>query len=168
MKKIIKRRILAFTLIELLIVIVILGVLAALISGNFITSLKKGRDARRKADLNQIQQALEMYYEDKKVYPPSINFGKKFCESTPTDPCPATDKVYMQKLPNDPINGKNYEYKYDAPTKSYKLYACLDNNLQVLPYESSGYSIPCGTCEYPAGTPERPCIWGISSSNVSP
>ena len=40
-----------FTLIELLIVIMILGVLAALITGNFFTSLKKGRDAKRKADL---------------------------------------------------------------------------------------------------------------------
>ncbi|PIP15252.1 hypothetical protein COX47_00635, partial [Candidatus Roizmanbacteria bacterium CG23_combo_of_CG06-09_8_20_14_all_35_49] len=55
----------AFTLIELLLVIIILGVLATLIIGNFFTSLKKGRDARRKGDLEQIQRALEMYYEDK-------------------------------------------------------------------------------------------------------
>ena len=50
-----------FTLIELLLVIIILGVLSALITGNFFTSLKKGRDAKRKADLEQTQRALEMY-----------------------------------------------------------------------------------------------------------
>ena len=65
----------AFTLIELLIVIIILGVLAALITGNFFTSLKKGRDAKRKADLEQVSRALEMYYEDKKAYPDSLTFG---------------------------------------------------------------------------------------------
>src|SRR3989338_3495686 len=97
----------AFTLIELLIVIVLLGVLAALISGNFITSLKKGRDAKRKGDLEQITRALEMYYEDKKSYPltAGLTFGEKFCEN---NPCGATsDKVYMQKVPNDPISGKS-------------------------------------------------------------
>jgi len=73
-----------FTLIELLVVIIVLGVLAALISGNFFTSLKKGRDAKRKADLEQIQRALEMYYEDKKAYPTfTFPFGGKLCENYP-------------------------------------------------------------------------------------
>ena len=48
-----------FTLIELLLVIIILGILAALISGNLINSLVKGRDARRKSDLQNIQKAVE-------------------------------------------------------------------------------------------------------------
>jgi prepilin-type N-terminal cleavage/methylation domain-containing protein len=65
----------SFTLIELIIVIAILGILAALISGNFITSLKKGRDAKRKSDFEQIKNALEMFYEDKKHYPSSLQFG---------------------------------------------------------------------------------------------
>jgi len=60
-----------FTLIELLLVIIILGFLTSLIAGNFFTSLKKGRDARRKGDLEQIQRALEMYYEDNRAYPNS-------------------------------------------------------------------------------------------------
>lgn len=159
-----------FTLIELLIVIIILGVLASSIIGNFFTSLRKGRDARRKGDLEQTQRALEMYYEDKRSYPvtASLTFGGKLCETTQ---CLATEKVYMQKVPNDPISGKNYEYLSSDGT-NYKLFACLENNLQLLPYTSSGYTIAtmtsCGGCNDSTGAPVAHCVWGISSSNISP
>ncbi len=157
-----------FTLIELLLVIVILGILAALISGNFITSLKKGRDAKRKGDLEQTQRALEMYYEDKKAYPVTagLTFGSKFCEN---NPCGASDKVYMQKVPNDPVSGKNYEY-LSISGIDYKLFACLENSQQILPYESTGYSYTstnCGNCKNQAGA-DVLCVLGVSSTNISP
>jgi type II secretion system protein G len=154
-----------FTLIELLIVIIILGVIAALITGNFITSLKKGRDARRKADLEETQRALEMYYEDKKAYPGILTFGSALCE---TPACVATEKVYMQKVPNDPIPGKAYEY--DLTGSSYRLYACLENNQQVLPYDSLTQvpSMTCSVlCKNKSGV-NTSCIWAISSSDISP
>ena len=89
-----------FTLIELLIIIIILGFLTALISGNYITSLQKGRDAKRKNDLAQIQRALETYYEDNKAYPTGAPpFGSRFC-STPS--CLAGDKTYMVRTPGRP------------------------------------------------------------------
>ena len=121
-----------FTLIELLVVIMILGILAVLISGNFFTSLKKGRDARRKADLEQTQRALEMYYEDKRAYPTQAAgngfvFNSEFSDS---------GKIYMKKVPNDPVSGKDYKYVYDSTNDGYKLYACLENTQQVLPYSS--------------------------------
>ncbi|MFA6533011.1 MAG: prepilin-type N-terminal cleavage/methylation domain-containing protein [Patescibacteria group bacterium] len=153
-----------FTLIELLVVIMILGILAALITGNFFTSLKKGRDAKRKGDLEQIQRALEMYYEDKRTYPLALTFGGKLCE---TVACGASEKVYMQKVPNDPISGKDYEYLSTTGT-DYKLFACLENNLQLLPYESTGSTLTCGNCRNTADTADVECILGISSSNISP
>lgn len=158
----------AFTLLELLIVIVILGILASLIAGNFINSLKKGRDAKRKADLEQTQRALEMYYEDKKAYPitDDLTFGGSLCE---TPSCEGSEKVYMQKVPNDPISGKNYQY-LSADGLSYKLFSCLENNLQILPYVSSGYaytSANCGNCKNQAGA-DVLCVWGVSSTNISP
>ncbi len=158
----------AFTLLELLIVIVILGVLSTLIIGNFITSLQKGRDARRKADLEQIQKALEMYYEDNNLYPtaaptPGFVFGSQFAVS---------GKVYMEKVPNDPLNGKNYEYDYDATNNGFKLYACLENNQQILPYTtalSPSGGLTCSTtCYAQDGKTKIACFWGISSTNVSP
>ena len=153
-----------FTLIELLIVIIILGILAALITGNFFTSLKKGRDAKRKGDLEQIQRALEMYYEDKRAYPVTVDFVSvnRFCE---TPACAGTEKIYMQKIPKDPTSGRSYEYV--STGVDYKLYTCLENNQQVLPYESSGYSMTCPECRNLEGN-QVPCVWGVSSSNTSP
>lgn len=153
-----------FTLIELLVVIMILGILAALITGNFFTSLKKGRDAKRKGDLEQIQRALEMYYEDKKAYPLALTFGGKLCE---TGACGANEKVYMQKVPDDPISGKDYQY-LSTSGADYKLFACLENNLQILPYESTGSTLTCENCRNPSDTSDVECILGVSSSNISP
>lgn len=154
-----------FTLIELIIVIVILGVLAALISGNFITSLKKGRDAKRKADLEQIQRAIEMRYEDKKEYPDfaTFPFGSKLCE---TESCAPGEKVYMQKVPNDPVTSKTYEYVPIPDENGYKLFACMENGLQILPYQAQDSGLTCSVqCEYSGS--QVPCLWGISSSNIS-
>jgi len=145
----------SFTLLELLIAIVILGVLSALISGNFITSLKKGKDARRKADLEQIQRALEMYYEDKRIYPNSINFGGKLCE---TQFCNSNEKVYMQKVPNDPNN--SYTYQYQSDGNYYRLFSCIENNLDKGPgVKQDGYSDTncgnCGLCKYRISSPNN-------------
>ncbi|MDH7476148.1 MAG: prepilin-type N-terminal cleavage/methylation domain-containing protein [Microgenomates group bacterium] len=150
-----------FTLIEILIVIAILGILTLLISGNFITSLKKGRDARRKTDLEQIQRALEMYYEDKKAYPTpagsyGLPFGGQLIDSV-------TGKIYMQKLPQDPLTSNSYNYQSDGTY--YKLYSCLENKLDLGPgvkvvgETQSDYGLPCGACGN--------CNYGISSSNLA-
>lgn len=147
-----------FTLIELMIVIVILGVLATLISGNFFTSLKKGRDARRKTDLEQLQRALEMYYEDKGSYPAvaQVTFGGKLCE---TVACAADEKIYMQKLPEDPSSNI---YVYQTTGNDYKLYTCIENNLDQGPgVKQDGYAgTNCGVCGV--------CKYGISSPNTTP
>ncbi len=156
-----------FTLIEILIVMIIFSILAAMITGNFFTSLKKGRDARRKADLEQIQKSLEMYYEDKRAYPTPISgggsgfvFGSEFSD-------PTNGKVYMYKVPNDPITTKNYQYVSSGQT--YGLYSCLENTEQVLPYVSTNYDpFTCNVnCEKSDGS-STPCIWGISDTNSTP
>jgi len=158
-----------FTLIELLLVIIITGILITVISGSFFTSLKKGRDARRKADLEQIQRALEMYYEDKRVYPTATaNTGlptaSKLCE---TGACVYTEKKYMLKIPSDPIASQNYLY-VSSDGSSYQLYACLENNQQVLPYTTNNSSLSCPImCKDKSGDSVE-CRWGVSSSNTNP
>jgi general secretion pathway protein G len=112
-----------FTLIEMLLVICILGILAALISGNFINSLKKGRDARRKADLGNIQRALEMYYEDNKTY--AVDLTKTNLCLPSFEDC--TKKAYMLNIPTDPSTKSSYDYSNIHDT-DYKICANLENN----------------------------------------
>lgn len=152
-----KRSSFGFTLVELLITISIMGILAGLISGNFFTSLKKGRDARRKADLQNIQKALEAYYEDEKAYPTSIpSASNPFCE---TGTCDAGEKIYMQQIPKDPA-GYQYYYTIGSDTSTYQLYSCIENDLdQGAGVNQAGYNNNCGSC---------PCKFGVSSSNATP
>src|SRR5689334_17277314 len=58
-----------FTLIELMIVMIIMGVLAAIGVSAFVSSQKKGRDTTRKENLKSIANALELYYNDNLQYP---------------------------------------------------------------------------------------------------
>ena len=51
-----------FTIIELIVVIAIISVLGSIISANVNGFIAKARDARRKADLRQLEKALEMNY----------------------------------------------------------------------------------------------------------
>ncbi|MDO8555486.1 MAG: type II secretion system protein, partial [bacterium] len=65
-----------FTLIELLVVIAIIGLLSSVVFASLNSVRKKARDARRIADLKQIQTALEFYYDANKQYPqPSGGWG---------------------------------------------------------------------------------------------
>lgn len=161
-----------FTLLELMIVIVILGILAALISGNFITSLKKGRDARRKSDLSEIQKSLEMYYEDVRAYPTPIPgdvgfvFGSKFSY---VDAGGNQVKTYMQVVPNDPT--PNHNYLYVSNGQSYQLYACLESDQQILPYTSDPTkygAFSCSTQCFKSDGTTTSCIWGISDAGSTP
>ncbi|PIS15638.1 hypothetical protein COT62_02680 [Candidatus Roizmanbacteria bacterium CG09_land_8_20_14_0_10_41_9] len=145
---------LSFTLLELLVVIAILGVLAAMISGNFVTSMVKGRDAKRKSDLEHIQKALEMYYEDNRQYPPSIAAGGVLTG--------AGGKIYMQIIPPDPTSSFDYEYVVSGDRSSYQLYSCIENaNDAGSGVDQDGYT---GTscCN------GSPCKYGISSTNTTP
>lgn len=149
-----------FSLLELMIVMVILGILVGLVSGNFFTSLKKGRDAKRKADLAQIQRALEMYYEDKQAYPTKtpggtgFPFGEKFCE---TGACGSDEKVYMENVPDEVKNG--FSYQYDSDGTYYYLLSCIENTQdQGVGVSQNGYSgtdcgSDCGLCKYLVSSP---------------
>jgi len=53
-----------FTLIEILVVVAIIGIITAVVMVSLSTARSKGRDARRKADLAQLQKALELYETD--------------------------------------------------------------------------------------------------------
>lgn len=63
---------LGFTLVELLVVIAIIGLLASLLVANTNGARARGRDTQRKSDIKQMQNALELYFQDNKKYPSAV------------------------------------------------------------------------------------------------
>lgn len=89
MKKYYKK---GFTLIELLVVIAIIGILSSVVLASLNSARKKGRDARRIADVKQIQLALELSYDANGNYPTTLSTATLvtpgYISSVPTDPSP--------------------------------------------------------------------------------
>src|SRR3989344_3170371 len=84
-----------FTLIELLTVITFIGILAAIVMTSLSSARGKGRDAKRIADIKNIELALKLYYSDNLKYPTTL---------TPLTP------NYLPKIPTDPTTNNNYFY----------------------------------------------------------
>jgi general secretion pathway protein G len=158
-----------FTLLEILVVMVILGIILALSAGSYISSQQKSRDSRRKSDLKQIGIALEAYYNDKGAYPSndsnfrmmgcldeqSCSWGSAFEDDMGT--------VYMVEIPADPRS--NLYYHYESNGVSYQLYARLENTRdRDIPKDSEDNpqvydGVTCGDYD---------CNYGVSSSNTTP
>ncbi len=78
-----------FTLIELLVVIGIIGILSGIIIPNLNTAKESGRDAKRVADIKNIQVALALYYNDNLKYPNTTSsLAPTYMSTVPTDPQP--------------------------------------------------------------------------------
>lgn len=107
-----------FTLLELLIVIVIIGILALLIIPNITSAPKKARDTQRKTDITTIRKGLEEYFVNNNSYPAALA-----TLSTGTAPI-------LKTVPTDPKNTGTYVYTYTpaASNTTYTLKACLEND----------------------------------------
>jgi len=111
-----------FTLIELLVVIAIIGLLSTLAVVSLNNARTKSRDARRVADIKQIQTALELYFTDASLYPLNDSDDTAesiggMCISTGTTPRNGLDATcsgavtYMGAVPTNPSpNGSDYMY----------------------------------------------------------
>jgi general secretion pathway protein G len=103
-----------FTLIEVMVVVVILGILAAVIVPKIMSRPEQARIVKAKQDVTAIQSALDLYKLDNGSYP-TTDQGLQALVSKPTsDPIPRNWKSdgYLQKLPVDPW-GQDYQYVND-------------------------------------------------------
>ncbi len=79
-----------FTLIELLVVIAIIGILASIVLASLNSARRKSRDARRIADIKQIQLALEFYFDATRAYPATLSLlAPTYIPVVATDPMTA-------------------------------------------------------------------------------
>ncbi len=98
-----------FTLIELMVVLLIIGVLAALIVPNVLDRADDARVTAAKTDVNNLMQALKLYRLDNQRYP-TAEQGLQALRAKPTTaPVPSNWKSYLDQLPNDPW-GQPYVY----------------------------------------------------------
>jgi len=98
-----------FTLIELMVVLVIIGVLAALIVPNVLERADDARVTAAKTDVNNLMQALKLYRLDDQRYPSGDQGLQALVSKPSTAPIPSNWKPYLEKLPNDPW-GRPYQY----------------------------------------------------------
>jgi type II secretion system protein G len=102
-----------FTIIELLVVIVIIGILVALALPQLFAAQARGRDTDRKNNLKNISQQLETYFNDNGEYPAALT---------------GLVPDYMDAIPELPKTGDTYIYTpAGTPPESYTLGTALEN-----------------------------------------
>ena len=107
--RLVRMRSRGFTLIELMVVIMILGVLAALVVPRVMSRPDEARVVAAKQDIAQISQALKLYRLDNSRYP-TTEQGLQALAARPTSgPIPNNWKSYLDKVPNDPW-GRPYQF----------------------------------------------------------
>ena len=135
-----RRKAAGFTIIELLVVISIIGLLAALALVSFSGAQKQARDTQRKSDLKQYQTALENFANyNNSLFPSRTGDNIQAATTLCTD-------LGLSECPADPKDGATYRYFYQsdgsdggtANATVYVLYATLDN-------PDSTYWVICST-----------------------
>ncbi len=104
-----------FTLIELLVVIAIIGILATLAVVSLQQARKNARDAKRIADVKQMQTALELYFNDWQGYPVDVVPGSSISSGT--------SNVYMAVVPTGPTPADG-----DCASSSYRYFQVDDGD----------------------------------------
>lgn len=91
-----------FTLIELMIVVSIVGILAAIAVPNYQWSIIKAREAVLREDLYNFRTVIDQFHADQGKYPDSLS--------------ELSEKKYMREIPRDPFTGKNDTWITVAPS----------------------------------------------------
>jgi general secretion pathway protein G len=101
----------AFTLIEVLVVVAILGILAAIVVPRIMDRPDEAKRVAARADIGAIVQALKLYRLDNGFYPSTDQGLSALVQRPTTQPVPGNWKQggYLERLPKDPW-GSDYQY----------------------------------------------------------
>jgi type II secretion system protein G len=132
-----------FTIVELLIVIVVIGILAAITVVAYNGIQQRGRDARRLADIKSVDRALQLYYVDNGSYPSTSTLDDALTDSTcaigskSTNWVPGLVPTYLPRLPQsfsprtaDPLTGC-YQYASDGARYVISVWQAVESGAQT-------------------------------------
>lgn len=109
-----------FTIVELLIVIVVIAILAAISIVAYNGIQQRARDAERASEVASTQKAIEFYRVDNSSYPLPVGLTEN-SGYTLSALQPLLVPKYLPSLPEDPSNGITYQYVRDNATDSYGI-----------------------------------------------
>jgi general secretion pathway protein G len=99
----------AFTLIEVLVVVAILGILAAIVVPRIMDRPDEAKRVAARADIGAIVQALKLYRLDNGGYPTTDQGLVALVQKPTTNPVPGNWKKYLESVPKDPW-GTDYQF----------------------------------------------------------
>lgn len=103
-----------FTLIEIMVVVVIIGIMALMIVPTVINKVDEARITKAKSDIRTLESQLEMYRIDTGSFPTTDQGLTSLVKKTDVPPVPTNwQGPYIQRLPKDPW-GNNYQYVYPS------------------------------------------------------
>lgn len=100
-----------FTLIEIMVVVVIIGLLAAFVAPNLMGNVDTAQINRARQDIRNIETALNLYRLDNFRYPSTVE-GLEALVTNPGESVAPNWKQYLNRLPRDPWNNV---YQYQNP-----------------------------------------------------
>ena len=112
-----------FTLIEIMVVILIIGLLALMVVPRLRGVADRAKRTKAQADIQELKQALDRYYLDNGSYP-TTDQGLQALVSPPSSGRQATNYEqggYIEKLPNDPWGNQCF-YQSDGSTYALKSF----------------------------------------------
>ena len=110
-----------FTLIEIMVVVVIIGLLAAIVAPRLIGNIDTAAIARTKGDIRSIETALNLYRLDNFRYP-STDEGLEALVTNPGEASAPNWKPYLNSVPSDPWS-HTYQYLYPGQQREFDLFS---------------------------------------------
>ena len=113
-----------FTLVEIMVVVIIIGLLAGIVVPNIMDNLDRANVQKARADFSSIQTALKLYRIDNFNYPTTEQGLEALVTKTSIAPIPRNFKAngYLDSLSKDPW-GNDYQYMSPADGREYDIYS---------------------------------------------
>ncbi|HLK15305.1 MAG TPA: prepilin-type N-terminal cleavage/methylation domain-containing protein [Fimbriimonadaceae bacterium] len=136
---------LGFTLVELLIVIIVIAVLAAIAIPKFVNSSARSKEASLHADLKLCRDAVELFHNDTGAYPAVLtDLAATAAPANGKDSTGASYAItasnwkgpYLASVPNDPVASAALTYSITSPTVGQVNATASGNDSAGVPFSS--------------------------------